>query len=69
MKDFIGYRKNRISSVDKGVVVPEWANSIEMAILILNLSIILIGLVISATISDITGSGDSSTLLSFFDRC
>ncbi len=69
MKDFVGYRKNRPSSVQKGFTIPEWANSTEMAILTFNLSIILIGLVISGTISDVTTGEGNSTLLSFFGRC
>ena len=69
MKNFVGYVKNRSSSVKKEIVVPAWANSMEMAILALNLAIILVGLVVSATISDITSPDSGGSLMSFFGRC
>ena len=69
MKDFVGYRKNRASLIQQQSMLPDWANSTEMAVFTLNLAIILVGLVVSATISDVTANDGSSMLLSFFGKC
>ena len=70
-KNFKGYKKARISPINKAdkSLLPDWANTPQMAILMLNLTVILLGLIVSLTISDVTSGEENSTILSFFGRC
>ena len=71
LKNFRIYKKARISPLNKAdeSLLPDWANTPQMAILMLNLTIILLGLIVSLTISDVTSGEGNSTILSFFGRC
>ena len=71
MENFVGYQKARTSPFNKmeESLLPDWANTPQMAILMLNLSIILLGLVVSLTLSDVTSGEGNSTILSFFGKC
>ena len=71
MKNFIGYKKARtfhINEIEESML-PNWANSPQMAILMLNLAIVLLGLVVSLTLSDVTSGQGNSIILSFFGSC
>ena len=71
MKNFVGYQKARtlpIREIEKSLL-PDWANTPQMAILMLNLTIILLGLIVSFTLSDVTAGEGNSTILSFFGKC
>ena len=71
MENFVGYPKARTLPLNKmeDSLLPDWANTPQMAILMLNLSIILLGLVVSLTLSDVTSGEGNSTILSFFGKC
>ena len=71
MENFVGYQKVRslpISKIEESVL-PGWANTPQMAILMLNLTIILLGLIVSLTVSDVASGEGNSTILSFFGKC
>ncbi len=68
MKDFVGYRKARTPTVSQAPVF-SWGNSMESAVFILNTSIVLLGVVISISLADYTGTGDGSSIISFFGKC
>ena len=65
MKDFVGYRKARTAPAIP--VLPAWANSVEMGVLLLNTFIVLLGVLISFTMVDIS-SPDGSAIMSFFGK-
>ena len=66
-KDFVGYRKARTAPAIPVPVLPAWANSVEMGVLLLNTFIVLLGVLISFTMVDIS-SPDGSTIMSFFGK-
>jgi hypothetical protein len=41
----------------------------ESAVFILNTSIVLLGVVIAISLSEYTGTGDGSSVISFFGKC
>jgi hypothetical protein len=41
----------------------------ESAVFILNTAIVLLGVVISISLADYTGTGDGGSLISFFGKC
>jgi len=67
MKDFVGYRKARTAPAIPVPVLPAWANSVEMGVLLLNTFIVLLGVLISFTMVDVS-SPDGSSILSFFGK-
>ena len=67
MKDFVGYRKARTAPAIPVSVLPAWANSVEMGVLLLNTFIVLLGVLISFTMVDVS-SPDGSTIMSFFGK-
>ena len=67
MKDFVGYRKARTAPAIPVPVLPAWANSVEMGVLLLNTFIVLLGVLISFTMVDVS-SPDESAILSFFGK-
>ena len=67
MKDFVGYRKARTTPAIPVPVLPAWANSVEMGVLLLNTFIVLLGVLISFTMVDVS-SPDGSSILSFFGK-
>ena len=71
MENFVVYQKVRTSPLNKmeESLLPDWANTPQMAILMLNLSIVLLGLIVSLTLSDVTSGEGNSTILSFFCKC
>ena len=71
MQDFTGYKKARILPMNKAEesLLPGWANTPQMAVLMLNLTIILLGLIVSLTVSDVASGEGNSTILSFFGKC
>ena len=66
-KDFVGYRKARTAPAIPVPMLPAWANSVEMGVLLLNTFIVLLGVLISFTMVDIS-SPDGSTIMSFFGK-
>ena len=68
MKDFVGYRKARTPTVSQAPVF-SWGNSMESAVFILNTAIVLLGVVISISLSEYTGTSDGSSVISFFGKC
>ena len=68
MKDFVGYRKARTTTVSQTPIF-SWGNSMESAVFILNTSIVLLGVVISISLSEYTGTSDGSSVISFFGKC
>ena len=68
MKDFVGYRKARTPTVSQAPAF-SWGNSMESAVFILNTAIVLLGVVISISLADYTGTGDGSSVMSFFGKC
>ncbi len=71
MENFVGYQKARSHPISKmkESVLPSWANTPQMAILMLNLTIILLGLTVGLTLSDVTSGEGNSAILSFFGKC
>ena len=71
MENFVVYNKARTHPLNEmeESLLPDWANTPQMAILMLNLTIILLGLVVSLTLSDVTSGEGNSTILSFFGKC
>ena len=67
MKDFVGYSKARTAPAIPVPVLPAWANSVEMGVLLLNIFIVLLGVLISFTMVDVS-SPDGSTIMSFFGK-
>ena len=67
MKDFVGYRKTRTVPAIPVPMLPAWANSVEMGVLLLNTFIVLLGVLISFTMVDVS-SPDGSTIMSFFGK-
>ena len=67
MKDFVGYRKARTTPAIPVPMLPAWANSVEMGVLLLNTFIVLLGVLISFTMVDVS-SPDGSSILSFFGK-
>ena len=67
MKDFVGYRKTRTAPAIQVPMLPAWANSVEMGVLLLNTFIVLLGVLISFTMVDVS-SPDGSTIMSFFGK-
>ena len=67
MKDFVGYRKARTAPAVPVPMLPAWANSVEMGVLLLNTFIVLLGVLISFTMVDVS-SPDGSTILAFFGK-
>ena len=68
MKDFVGYRKARTPTVSQAPS-SSWGNSMESAVFILNTAIVLLGVVISISLADYTGTSDGSSVMSFFGKC
>lgn len=71
MENFVGYQKIRTSPLNEfeESLLPDWANTPQMAILMLNLTVVLLGLIVSLTLSDVTAGEGNSTILSFFGKC
>lgn len=67
MKDFVGYRKARTAPAIPVPVLPAWANSVEMGVLLLNTFIVLLGVLISFTMVDVS-SPDGSSIMAFFGK-
>ena len=67
MKDFVGYRKTRTAPAIPVPVLPAWANSVEMGVLLLNTFIVLLGVLISFTMVDVS-SPDGSSIMAFFGK-
>ena len=69
MKDFDGYRKARTAPAVSVPMLPAWANTVEMGVLLLNTFIVLLGVLISFTIADVSSPDtDGSLILSFFGK-
>tara|TARA_B100000586_G_C20088257_1_gene418758 strand:+ start:150 stop:404 length:255 start_codon:yes stop_codon:yes gene_type:complete len=67
MKDFVGYRKARTAPAVP--MLPVWANTVERGVLFLNIFIVLLGVLISFTIADVSSpDADGSLILSFFGK-
>lgn len=71
MQDFVGYQKARTLPLNKAEesLLPGWANTPQMAVVMLNLTIILLGLIVSLTVSDVSSGEGNSIILSFFGKC
>ena len=67
MKDFVGYRKARTPSASPIAMLPAWANTVEMGVLLMNTFIVLLGVLISFTMADVS-SPDGSAIMSFFGK-
>ena len=67
MKDFVGYRKARTPPASPISMLPAWANSVEMGVLLLNTFIVLLGVLISFTMADVS-SPDGSSIMAFFGK-
>ena len=67
MKDFVGYRKARTPSASPIAMLPAWANTVEMGVLLLNTVIVLLGVLISITMVDVS-SPDGSAIMSFLGK-
>ena len=67
MKDFVGYRKARTAPAIPVPVLPAWANSVEMGVLLLNIFIVLLGVLISFTMVDVS-SPDGSAIMTFLGK-
>ena len=67
MKDFVGYRKARTAPALPVPVLPAWANSVVMGFLLLNTFIVLLGVLLSCTMADVS-SPDGSAIMSFFGK-
>ena len=69
MKDFVGYRKARTAPAVSVPMLPAWSNTDEMGVLLLNTFIVLLGVLISFTIADVSSPDtDGSLILSFFGK-
>tara|TARA_B100001996_G_C18124364_1_gene386438 strand:+ start:258 stop:491 length:234 start_codon:yes stop_codon:yes gene_type:complete len=71
MEDFVVYQKARTLPVSKmeESLLPSWASTPQMAVLMLNLTVILLGLTVGLTLSDVTSGEGNSAILSFFGKC
>ena len=71
MEDFVVYQKARTLPISKmeESLLPSWANTPQMAVLMLNLTVILLGLTVGLTLSDVTSGEGNSAILSFFGKC
>jgi len=71
MEDFVAYQKARTLPISKmeESLLPSWANTPQMAVLMLNLTIILLGMTVGLTLSDVTSGEGNSAILSFFGKC
>ena len=67
MKDFVGYRKTRTAPAIQVPMLPAWANSVEMGVLLLNTFIVLLGVLISFTMVDVS-SPDGGSIMSFLGK-
>ena len=67
MKDFVGYRKARTPPASPIAMLPAWANTVEMGVLLMNTFIVLLGVLISFTMVDVS-SPDGSAIMSFFGK-
>ena len=67
MKDFVGYRKARTPPASPIAMLPAWANSVEMGVLLMNTFIVLLGVLISFTMVDVS-SPDGSSIMAFFGK-
>ena len=67
MKDFVGYRKARTAPAIPVPMLPAWANTVEMGVLLLSTFIVLLGVLISFTMVDVS-SPDGSTIMSFLGK-
>lgn len=70
MKDFVGYRKTRTPPVVPIAMLPAWANTVERSVLLLNTSIVILGVLIGLIISDFSSpTTEGSTIASFLGKC
>ena len=67
MKDFVGYRKARTAPAVAVPMLPAWANTVEMGVLLMNTFIVLLGVLISFTMVDVS-SPDGSSIMAFFGK-
>ena len=67
MKDFVGYRKARTPPASPIAMLPAWVNSVEMGVLLMNTFIVLLGVLISFTMADVS-SPDGSSIMAFFGK-
>ena len=67
MKDFVGYRKARTPPASPIAMLPAWANTVEMGVLLMNTFIVLLGVLISFTMVDVS-SPDGSSIMAFFGK-
>ena len=67
MKDFVGYRKARTAPAVPVPMLPAWANTVEMGVLLMNIFIVLLGVLISFTMADVS-SPDGSSVMAFFGK-
>tara|TARA_B100000745_G_scaffold148341_1_gene96968 strand:- start:104 stop:355 length:252 start_codon:yes stop_codon:yes gene_type:complete len=67
MKDFVGYRKARTPPASPIAMLPAWANTVEMGVLLMNIFIVLLGVLISFTMVDVS-SPDGSSIMAFFGK-
>jgi len=67
MKDFVGYRKARTAPAIPVPRLPAWVNSVEMGVLLLNTCIVLLGVLISFTMVDVS-SPDGSAIMTFLGK-
>jgi len=67
MKDFVGYRKARTPPASPIAMLPAWANSVEVGVLLMNTFIVLLGVLISFTMADVS-SPDGSSIMAFFGK-
>jgi hypothetical protein len=66
MKDFVGYRKARTAPAVPVPMLPAWANTVEMGVLLLNIFIVLLGVLISFTMVDV--SSPDGSIMSFLGK-
>ncbi len=71
MEYFVVYQKVRTLPISKmeESLLPSWANTPQMAVLMFNLAIILLGMTVGLTLSDVTSGEGNSAILSFFGKC
>ena len=67
MKDFVGYHKARTPPASPIAMLPAWANTVEMGVLLMNIFIVLLGVLISFTMADVS-SPDGSSIMAFFGK-
>ena len=70
MKDFVGYHKTRTPPAIPIAMLPAWANTVERSVLLLNTSIVILGVLIGLIVSDFsTPASEGSTIASLLDKC